>query len=115
MHKSFRETTEIHKFEEQQNITIETSISFKQAGINWYNSLEEKGGYYLHVTPIKINGFFRETQIGEGFKYLVLEVERQSKKRLETAIEIAKDHKDRLIAIAVNRKLNQLNERKKSA
>lgn len=97
---------EYHKFEEQ-GITIETDISYQKAGINWYNSEREKGGYYLHVSPVQIGEHFIERQLGSGFKYMLLEIDRQSNKRLETAKRIATEERDQLIAIAVNQELNK--------
>lgn len=97
---------EYHKFDEQ-GITIETTISYQKAGINWYNSQKERGGYYLHISPVKISEFFTERQLGSGFKYMLLEVDRQSNKRLETAKKIATKERDQLIAIAVNEELKK--------
>lgn len=94
-------------------ITIKASISFQKGGTNWYNGANEKKGYYLHLIPVErseiSNGFISESMIlGEGFKYLLLEVTRQSDKRLKTAQLIADQHKDRLIAKCTNDKLNQM-------
>jgi len=108
------EKTEYTTTEAQGNkITVKASVSFQKGGRNWYNGANEKKGYYLHLIPVErsevSNGFISESMIlGEGFKYLLLEVNRQSEKRFKTALLIADEHKDRLIAKATNDKLNQL-------
>lgn len=96
------------QYEDVNGITIQTGISYRKGGVNWYNGQPERAGYYLHVTPVIKSEHFIESQLGDGFKYLVLQVDRQSKKRLQTAIQIAETHKERLTAIAVNQKLDKV-------
>lgn len=115
------EKTEYTTTEAQgHKITVKASISFQKGGINWYNGANEKKGYYLHLIPVErsevSNGFISECfTLGEGFKFLLLEVTRQSEKRFNTAKQIADQHKDFLIAKCTNDKLNQLLRRRNIA
>jgi hypothetical protein len=97
---------EYHKFEEQ-GITIETDVTYQKAGTNWYNGERERGGYYLHISPVEIGDLFVSRTLGSGFKYMLLEVDRQSSKRLEKAKRLATEERDQLIAIAVNEQLRK--------
>lgn len=68
---------------------LEVSVDYDLGGYNWFNSTYNKRGYYLYVTPChRSNGLVR-TQLGKGLKYLLKEVQRQSKKAREEALAMA--------------------------
>lgn len=72
---------------------LRLSLSYSTGGINYFSYKNEARGYYLHVTPEKVenHGFGNSVSslLGSGVKDLVLEVSRQSDKQLEIATTIA--------------------------
>ena len=78
---------------------LKISISFNKEPINWVNSKPQKIGYYATVVPVRrtkpstgSNVVIEESGAFTGFRNCILEVDRQSKKRLESAIKIATDN-----------------------
>lgn len=82
---------------------IKFSISFNRETTNWATSQPKKIGYHVNVIPVKrtkhISGNFVCEEFGAftGFTDCLLEVNRQSKKRLETAISILQERKDKYL------------------
>jgi hypothetical protein len=82
--------------------TIKFSISFNREHTNWATSQAKKIGYQVTVLPVKISklegGFtLEESSCFTGFNDNLLEVERQSAKRLETAKAILTERKEKYL------------------
>lgn len=54
-------------------------------------------GYYLHLTPVTLNGSFRTYEMMVGYKQLLYEVSRKGDASYKTAIHNAVFHTPRLI------------------
>ena len=81
---------------------IKCSISFNKDLVNWATSKPKKIGYHVSCVPVKrieySSGIIMdETGAFTGFTDCLLEVDRQSKKRLETAISILQERKDKYL------------------
>ncbi len=79
---------------------IKFAISFNKKTINWATSQPKKIGYQCTVIPVKrskaesnSNFIIEESGTFTGFNVCLLEVDRQSKKRLQRAIEILQEQK----------------------
>ena len=72
---------------------LKLSLYYSTGGINYFTSRNEARGYYLSVSPVRIEkrdyGDTIATSLMSGVKDLVLEVSRQSDKQLEIATTIA--------------------------
>lgn len=77
------------------DIFIEIKVSYSKGGINWFTHKTEPRGYWLHVTPIVVNGPIVTYTAFSGYKHLVDETKRYSVKGLTTAI--AKDETQKWI------------------
>jgi hypothetical protein len=86
------------KSEEQK---IEVSVSYSLGGMNYFSGRQEPRGYYLHVSPIKIEqheGYTsRSFTAFSGGKWLILEAKRKSPKQLAQAVELAKHKEDEAV------------------
>lgn len=76
--------------------TYKIEVFFQKGGYNFFNGREEKRGYYISVIPVERkdcgNGVVMESFVAfSGIKKLLLEVNRQSKKRYETACDMVND------------------------
>ncbi len=87
---------EYHTLENNQEIKF--SISFNRDLTNWATYQKKKIGYEVHALPIKrkTEGNFTVEEFGAftGFNANLLEVTRQSSKRLLAAIAILKDRQE---------------------
>lgn len=77
----------------KSNVKIKLAISFNKDRFNWATNESKKIGYQVTATPVEIadrgNGITTELSGAfTGFNDCLLAVERQSKKRLEQAIDI---------------------------
>ena len=65
---------------------LRLSLSYSTGGVNYFSYKNEARGYYLHVTPEKVEnrGYGNSVAclLGSGVKDLILEVNRQSDKQL---------------------------------
>jgi hypothetical protein len=77
---------------------IQASIYFNRDKINWATSQPKKIGYNVSVIPVKrtLHRGHTTTESGAftGFNDCLLEVERQSSKRLQQAIEMLNTKKE---------------------
>ena len=68
---------------------LKVSLYYSTGGINYFTSRNEARGYYLSVSPVRIEkrdyGNTIATSLMSGVKDLVLEVTRQSDKQMEIA------------------------------
>lgn len=80
---------------------IKFGVSFNKDTCNWATSQPIKVGYRVTVLPVKItqhDGYsIEETGAFTGFNDTLLEVDRQSKKRLQTAISILAERKEKYL------------------
>ena len=81
---------------------IQASIYFNRDKINWATSQPKKIGYNVSVIPVKrtkLEGGFTMSESGAftGFNDCLLEVERQSSKRLQQAIEMLNTNKEKYL------------------
>lgn len=71
---------------------VKFSVSFNKDKTNWATGQPKKLGYQASIIPVKRTfgeGYtMEETGAFTGFNTCLLEVDRQSKKRLEKAIQI---------------------------
>jgi hypothetical protein len=66
--------------------TVKFTVRFNQGGINYSNYKQEKKGFYVHFQPMQITqneGYITEEYgMFSGFKLLISEEKRDSKKKL---------------------------------
>ena len=88
---------------------LEFDIHFNKQLTNWATGRSQKIGYYITITPVKRSRqdglLIKEFGAFTGFKDLLLEVDRQSKKRLEEAIRIAESRSEEYINWFEDKKL----------
>ncbi len=91
--------TEFTKLSNNQE--IEFSISFNKERTNWATSQPKKIGYELHAVPVNRTqgeGYqIKEFGAFTGFNKNLLEIDRQSAKRLQTAIGILQLEKQKFL------------------
>ena len=79
---------------------IKMFITFNKESTNWATSQPKKVGYQVTVIPVKrtkhvsSNFVVEESSCFSGFNDCLLEIDRQSKKRLATAIKILQERKE---------------------
>ena len=82
----------------KDNVKIKFTITFNKQTTSWATSQKRKIGYQVTVIPVEISktGNVQIESFGAftGFNDCLLEIDRQSKKRLETAIENLKTKKE---------------------
>jgi hypothetical protein len=88
----------LHKeYEKLNDHEIKFSIVFNKSLTNWATNQPKKVGYYVSVMPVKRtnqDGFsIEESGAFTGFNACLLEVDRQSKKRLAAALAILQEKK----------------------
>ena len=88
---------EYNKLENGQEIKF--TIMFRKVGISWATSKRIEGGYAVSVTPVqrttREEGYtIEEFGAFTGFNDVLLPIDRQSKKRLETAIKTLQERKE---------------------
>ena len=80
---------------------LEVSVYYNKGGTNYFSGGTIPRGYYISVTPVtKGNGMISYTMF-TGHKHLLLETSRFSAKQFASAVEMAKDFEDKLIAAVV--------------
>lgn len=75
-----------------ENEKIKIYISFNKDRINWATNESKKIGYQVTAVPVKVSNTvgarIEESGAFTGFNDCILEIDRQSKKRLDKAIEL---------------------------
>jgi len=88
-------------YKTNQGKVIEVKIAYDIGGMNYFTGSVEKRGYYLHATPmdvVKSGDYVTKTMTAfSGYKILVLEVKRKSKKQEEKAIQLAKEWEEKIL------------------
>ncbi len=94
---------EIKELIERGGKTLEVSITYNIGGMNYFQGICEKRGYYLSVTPVDIaiteNGrvLAKSYAAFSGTKILLNEVKRKSEKEFAKARVLAEQEKEKLI------------------
>jgi hypothetical protein len=73
------------------NIFIRMSISFNRDTYSWATGEQKKIGYQVTCTPVERGDKWESFTAFTGFNDCLLEIGRQSSKRLDTAIEILQE------------------------
>lgn len=72
--------------------TVNFKIRFSKGGINYFNYKNEQKGFYVHCQPMTVtqkDGYSTEEYtMGTGFKILLSEESRDSKKKLQKYNEV---------------------------
>lgn len=80
---------------------IKMSVSFNKDSHNWATSQPIDKGYRVTVIPVKITKYetysIEETGAFTGFNDTLLKVDRQSAKRLQQAIAILQERKEKYL------------------
>ena len=76
--------------ENDQRIThIKTEVYYSKGAYNGFTSNQEKRGYYLSILPVECTGYSERYEAFMGFKLLLKEVTRKSKKAEQAAEQAA--------------------------
>lgn len=85
----------------KENVFLKVEVYYNLGGMNYFTYKVEPRGYYLSVTPIeRVNrgGYITETCAAfSGYKVLLKEVKRKSKKAETEAEQIAAERMDPII------------------
>lgn len=81
----------------EDNKKIKFSISFNRNTFNWATSEPKKIGYQVTVVPVEIGDKFESFTAFTGFNDCLLEVNRQSSKRLDEAIKILNKREEKYL------------------
>jgi len=84
------------KYLERNGQTFKIQLYYSLGGMNYFQSVNEKRGYYFSVTPVKITklegGFQSEQSTAfSGTKVLILETKRQSQKGFNEAKKLVEE------------------------
>jgi hypothetical protein len=72
---------------DKENIKIKFTISFNKDTYHWATSETKEKGYQLTATPVEKGEHFESFTAFNGFYEIIYPVQRQSKKRLDEAID----------------------------
>jgi hypothetical protein len=68
---------------EHRTIThIQVSVGYHKGGRNWFNGQEQTSGVFVNVTPVKVEDGFVIAGLGNGVKFNMLPLARNSKKKV---------------------------------
>lgn len=87
----------------EDNKKIKFSISFNRDTYNWATGERKKIGYQITATPVEIGDRFESFTAFSGFNDCLLEVDRQSSKRLTKAIEILQEREKLYLEYFMNK------------
>lgn len=90
LHKEYVDTIDSNK-------KIKFSITFNRNTHSFATSQRIPIGYRVSAVPVEISGMFESYGVFTGFNDTLLEVDRQSSKRLSEAIRILQERKERYI------------------
>lgn len=77
---------------------LKAQIYYALGGHNEFTSKIERRGYYISVSPVQKNGCSESYVAFTGLKQCVIPVKRQSKKKMEEAIEYFNQHEKEFMA-----------------
>lgn len=76
---------------------IKFSLSFNKDAYHWATSSQKEKGYQLTITPVERGDKFESFTAFKGFYTIILPVQRQSKKRLNTAVDLMTENQDKYL------------------
>jgi len=80
---------------------LEVSVYYTKGGPNYFSRGVTPRGYYLSVKPVTLGESTVSYTMFSGYSHLLLETKRFSAKQFAQAIEISKEHKERLISAVI--------------
>ena len=81
----------------EDNKKIKFSISFNRDTYNWATNEAKKIGYQVTVVPVEVGDKVESFTAFTGFNDCLLEVNRQSSKRLDEAIKILNEKEEKYL------------------
>lgn len=86
------------KREVKRNNAIDVSVRYSKGGTNWATGMNEKRGYYFSISPVSLsreNGYTSCSYSAfSGYKTLIREIGRNSKKAYEEAVKFMEENKE---------------------
>jgi hypothetical protein len=82
---------------DRPNHKIKISLSFNKDSHSWATGQSKQKGYQVSCVPVEIGDRMESFGAFTGFNHIIYPVERQSKKRMEHAIQLVKDNKENLL------------------
>lgn len=82
---------------------LEISVYYDLGGMNYFTGEKNVRGYYMSVTPVKRDGFSVSSMLGQGYKKLLVEVTRKSKKKEAEALKISEEAEKDLIDAVIDK------------
>ena len=73
------------------NKEIKASVSYELGGMNYFSGKSNARGYYLYIQPVERADNCESFEMFDGFKVCLLQVNRQSKKQEQIAINKANE------------------------
>ena len=64
---------------------LEVTVSYSKGGMSYWDYKDYPRGYWLHVSPVKIEGRFKTYMMGSGLKRFVVAAKRFGAKALDRA------------------------------
>ena len=87
------QSTVFKEYREINGQTFRVEVFYDLGGYNYFTYKPKARGYYVSVTPVTLskgNGYTTETYMAfSGYKHLLLEVKRKSKKAAAEALEFS--------------------------
>jgi len=83
--------TEYWPIEGEKNKFIKVTIHFNKDTIHWSSLERKEKGYTVTCTPVEKGDMFESFGAFTGFYEIIYPINRQSKKRLQTAIKILEE------------------------
>lgn len=72
----------------KESFEIKFTIAFNRDRYNWATGEEKKIGYEVSAIPVQRGEMFEQSGTFTGFYSCILEIDRQSTKRLKTAVDL---------------------------
>ena len=82
---------------------LEVSVYYTKGGSNYFSGGVTPRGYYIMVTPVTLNERSVSFTAFTGYSRLLFETQRYTDKQFARALEMAKEHKETLIAAVVEK------------
>lgn len=98
LHKEYWELSQSGKWKCKESV-LKVTVTFNKDGVNWATSRRVPKGYRVSVVPVERSnregGIVMESfGAFTGFNDTLIETDRQSKKRLQQAIDTLQERKD---------------------
>jgi len=83
--------TEYWPIEGEKNKFIKTTIHYNKETYHWATGKSKQKGYAVNCTPVEKGDMFESFTAFTGFYDIIYPIDRQSKKRLQTAIKMLEE------------------------